>query len=311
MSRQLRKATCIMNGVERNTVTGNRVEGLGSFASNFSSTFLLFATLYFLSLPVLANVGVDFRTTSALTIKPNQASYSLLIQDCSQLTSIDIAAGSYAETFLPNDARHLGVSSLGCEIDFFGADGGYLTPQAVLHFQDSSTQTHIETFSTELIPPHLAYQAISLEMVAGVQYLSVQVEATDDVDISHVSFSVIGIRASDLRAAGGVIDKASKQAFADSGGVVRVYPQYEGQNLFDLKIPVNGFLSAEEIAHDGVVLLDVTAVDASGNQQSLSKIAFTGDDVVEQAQALQLLPSNISIASHHTVENVIMPYCRQ
>src|SRR5439155_2820972 len=111
------------------------------------------------------------------------------------------------------------------------------------------------------------------------------VHAADDVDISYLRFSVTGLRASDLRAAGGILDAARASAFATTDGTAVLYPTSEGQTTFALPLPVASALSAAEIAHNGVVVADITAVDSSGNEATTSKVAFTGSDVVETASA--------------------------
>jgi hypothetical protein len=125
------------------------------------------------------------------------------------------------------------------------------------------------------------------------------IEATvhDDTDIQYVGFSATGLRASDLRAAGGIVDIARKNAFAATDGIQKVYPHADDQGLFELVLPVRSELDAAAIAHDGVVLIDIVAVDSSGNQSSLSQISFTGKDVVEEASDLQVNPSQITFTN--------------
>ncbi len=119
----------------------------------------------------------------------------------------------------------------------------------------------------------------------------------DDGDITYAGFSVTGIRASDLRAAGGVVARARKTAFAATSGFRRVYPVTDDQEIFTLTVEMTSELSPDEIAHDGVVLADIVAADASGNQRSVSEIAFTGEDVVEKASDLQVQPSEITFTN--------------
>ncbi|MDH5641623.1 MAG: Ig-like domain-containing protein, partial [Nitrospira sp.] len=213
------------------------------------------------------------------------------------LTSIEIAAGAFSESFLPSAASRPEEPGLNCSISFSASGPGFLNPQATLYFRDGSNQIHSESFQPESNAPALRYDAVSLSLIDGQQYLITRVEADDDTDIQYLGFSVTGIRASALRAAGGVVDIARESAFAKTDGVRRVYPDQEQQLSYVLSLPVTAILDAQAVAHDGVVLLDVVAVDASNNQTTLSQIAFTGSDVVEKATALQVLPAKIIFTS--------------
>ena len=170
---------------------------------------------------------------------------------------------------------------------------GRFDPLVILSLRDGSSQTHSESFFAELNSPQLVFKSVSLTLIENTQYLVTQAEASDDVDISYVQFSVTGLRASELRAAGGVVDKAKATAFADSDGSQVVYPVRDAQGIYTLSLPVTSVLDADAIAHDGVVLVDLLAVDSSGNQKSASKVAFTGGDVVEQAEAMRVTPKQI------------------
>jgi hypothetical protein len=189
--------------------------------------------------------------------------------------------------------QHVPGTGSAYEFSFNGTGTGRYAPQVSVTFADGSTQVHNESFQVETNRPQLAFKQVQLADLDGQQHLILSAEASDDVDISYVSFSATGLRASDLRAAGGVVDRAREKAFAGTDGADRVYPGSEDQALFVLNLPVHEALDADAIAHDGVVLIDIMAVDASGNQSALSRIAFTGDDVVEEASNLQVSPANI------------------
>ncbi|MGD8594287.1 MAG: hypothetical protein PVF82_15750, partial [Gammaproteobacteria bacterium] len=245
------------------------------------------------SIPVLAQTLVDIRTTQAIGSSAGTISYRAAIGDCTDLTSIQISAGGTQETLEPSQASRVENSPTACDFSFNGTGDGMLNPQVTLNFRDGSNQVFTETFQVEQNPPDLKFSSVSIQLLDGVQHIIVQAEANDDVDLSYVAFSVSGIKASTLRASGGVIDDAKAEAFADTGGMVRIYPEQESQTLYALTVPVTQTLDADTIAHDGVVLLDIMAVDASGNQQSVSTIAFTGDDVIEEASALSVSPSQV------------------
>lgn len=63
------------------------------------------------------------------------------------------------------------------------------------------------------------------------------------------------LRASALTEAGGVVDIAAANAFANTSGYTTLYPSSEGQTDYLISVPVEGTLSASEILYDGVVLL--------------------------------------------------------
>ena len=242
---------------------------------------------------VRADVGVDIRVAGQLSQNTNTVDYVATFSDCSNLTSIELHGGDFQSTLLPNETDRVEALPLGCQVSFTASGTDRLNPLITLNNRDGSVQTHTETFVVEDNAPSLAFDTVGLQLINGQQHLITRVTASDDTDISYIGFSVTGIRASALRAAGGVIDKARETAFAATRGTARVYPQQEGQTDFSLAIPVSSVLNRDAIAHDGVVLLDLVAVDASGNRKTLSKIAFTGNDVAEKAQAMVVSPTRI------------------
>ncbi len=241
----------------------------------------------------IAGIEVDIRSGRNITASSNRVSYIAAIADCSGVASISAAAGSFQNEFSVEETTRNYSTSLGCQVGFEADGPGLLQPQVTLTFRDGVTQTHAETFQVDTVQPSISLNNVALSLADGQQYLVVTVDVEEDTDLSYLSFSATGIRASDLRAAGGVVDKAKESAFASSGEAKRVYPERESQQSFTLSLPVTEHLTPAEISHDGVVLLDVAAVDASGNQGSFSTIAFTGADVVEEASALTASPAKI------------------
>jgi hypothetical protein len=240
----------------------------------------------------LADVGIDIRSDGVL-IDGDDIPYVAAIADGSELISISISAGETAQTFSPSETQPIVGSPTGCQLRFSGAGVGRFNPQITLKFRDGSTQTHGEVFQIENTAPELTFEGVGLALADGGQHVVVSARAHDDVDIRYVAFSVTGLRASDLRAAGGVVAQARERAFATTNGFQRVYPVGDDQEIFTLSVPVTTELDASAIAHDGVVLVDVVAADASSNQASLSRISFTGDDVVEEASHLEVQPSRV------------------
>ncbi|MGD8642354.1 MAG: hypothetical protein PVG89_17075, partial [Gammaproteobacteria bacterium] len=240
-----------------------------------------------------AVVQVDIRSSETISEFRSSAAFVLSVSDCTDLTAVDVAAGSFIANIPVSEATRVASDATACEFRFTGSGSGYLNPQATLHFRDNTSQQYAEALQVETTRPTVALQGVSLAAVDNQQKLIVQVSVSEDTDLRFTSFSVLGLRASDLRASGGVVDKARQTAFAATNGNVKVYPRSDDQQTFDLVIPVTNTLDAEAISHDGLVLLDVTAVDASGNLGVFSKIAFTGSDVNETAQSLQANPTSI------------------
>ncbi|HED52412.1 MAG TPA: hypothetical protein ENI83_02530, partial [Gammaproteobacteria bacterium] len=259
-------------------------------AASFAVPMLVMALVPGIAHP---EVAVDIRVAGQLTPDARAMDYVATISDCTNLTSIELTNGGLQSTVLPNETDRVEALPLGCQISFTATGADRLNPGITLNNRDGSVQVHTEAFAVEANAPALTFDTVGLQLANDQQHLITRVTAFDDTDISYIGFSVTGIRASELRAAGGVIDKARETAFAATRGTVRVYPQQEGQSAFSLALPVNTVLDSDVIAHDGVVLLDLVAVDASGNRKTVSKIAFTGNDVAETAQAMVVSPSRI------------------
>ena len=240
-----------------------------------------------------ADVGIDIRSDGILLQDQDPVSYVAAIDNCTDLMTISVEAGNTRQTVSPADTSRIAGSSSGCELQFEGTGVDRLTPRVTLILTDGTTRIHSESFQIEKNAPQLTFEAVRLAEVNGRQYLVISASATDDIDLNYLGFDATGLRASDLRAAGGVVARARQQAFAATNGLQRIYPISDDQQLFELSLEVSSELSAAAIAHDGVVLVDIVAVDASGNQTALSKISFTGEDVVEAAADLQVQPGRI------------------
>lgn len=239
------------------------------------------------------DASVDIRTSGNLSSFSERSNYILSISDCSNLLSVEITAANDVKISAISDAVRRADIPLQCEFPFYAEGLNRFTPSATLLYSDQTTEVHQETFFIETTLPSIKFESVSLQMLEGQQYLTTTVTASDDVDVSYLGFNVSGIRASDLRNAGGVVSKALTNAFASTNGVKRVYPSAEAQSSYNLSIPITSTLDADAIAHDGVVLLDLMVVDSSGNQRSYSNIQFTGSDVKESATDLSVSPSSI------------------
>jgi len=239
-----------------------------------------------------AEVSVDIRTLSDFNVLERLVDYSLSVTDCQFVESLSITAGTYNDTQLAilNDNNT-------CTYVFKAEGDGYLDPYVNLKLKTGEQQSYAESFSPENQPPSINLEGVSFINVEDQQHLIVSVSANDNVDISYLGFAITGLRASDLRAANGVIEVARKSAFALSKGVKRLYPTVNDQNQYQVSIPVEKELSTAEIASNGLVLDDIYAVDASLNTTSISGISFTGDDVNEEILGISIQPQSIVISN--------------
>ncbi|WP_339344829.1 Ig-like domain-containing protein, partial [uncultured Alcanivorax sp.] len=158
---------------------------------------------------------------------------------------------------------------------------------------DGSSNSLQESFQIESNAPTLLLSGVGISGEAGNQRLDVSFTVGDDTDVAYLSIDAAGLRASVLRASGGVVKNAREQAFAETPGGIRVYPDEEGQNDFVLSLPVNSSLEQAAVLSDALVLVEAHVVDSSGNQTSLSEISFVGDDVNEEILGFQVAPASI------------------
>src|SRR6478609_5209167 len=235
-------------------------------------------------------VDVDLRASAPLAANSAFAEYIARIDDCSDL--VWVAEAGAARHGVSDLAR---VAGSACEYKFTVAGASRLAPSVIVGFSDGTEQVTTETFAVETSKPHLTFGTVGLTSSGDDQHLNVSVLATDDSDLVSVSLSVLGVKASDLRANAGVLDTVRPLAFARAE--TRLYPSADTQTEFALSTTMLRQLTAEEIAQDGVVIVEASAEDASGNQTMLSRIAFTGDDVAEEVLGLSVAPSKIILTN--------------
>ena len=244
----------------------------------------------------LAQPDVDIRSADVLSPFATSATYVVRLSDCSSVAAIDLANG-FPPTTVASSEAELSPSDGSCELSFAATGSGLLTPSLEVVANDGLRTSYQEVFAVESNPPIIELGEVRFLDVGGAQHLAVTATAVDDVDISRVSLSIVGLRASVLRNAGGIIEKARTQAFADTGGFVQVVPGTDNQVTFEISLPVVPPLTAAEIASNGVVLAEGRVIDASGNHGSFSRLVFTGSDVSERALALSASPSEIVFTS--------------
>lgn len=246
----------------------------------------------------LAEVNINIRTDRVLADGQQQAEFIVALDDCRDIRNIEISAAQLQLTLAPAEFTPLAGVPDGCRYSFAAAgdsleDGQWrFRPQIQLRFNDDSIQTYAEEFYYETTPAELNFSGIQLITSDGRQHILVSAGARDNVDLQYVGMSLTGLKASDLRSAGGVVALARQSAFVDTGGTRKVFwPAARGE--YQLSLPLNYELDPDTIAHDGVVLVDLVAVDASGNQRTVSKIVFTGEDVAEDALSLTVRQERI------------------
>ena len=263
---------------------------------------LLFATLLLGSSVVVAQPRMDIRVAASIGSFQNNIDYVLAIGDCTDLLDIQVDVAGTTTTLLPADSRRNPTNPLACEFPFTATGDARFSPEVVIH-TSNETYNYSETFTQEAIKPSLTLDGISIDEIEGTQYLNLSLKSADDTDISYVAIDAVGLRASELRRVGGVVEKARETAFAKSPSSQRVWPQADDQLIFNYRLPITDRLSGEEIARNALIMLQATAVDASGNQRTISEVRSVGNSVEENVNGLSVAPQQI-------VFNDVLQYAR-
>ena len=242
--------------------------------------------------PLLVSAA-DIRVSSPLTASADVSSYTARIENCGE--ALTVKAGALgSEQLMPSDSFQLASGGHSyCDVDFTLEGAGRFSPSLVVARLDGSSNSLQESFQIESNAPTLLLSGVGISGEAGNQRLDVSFTVGDDTDVAYLSIDAAGLRASVLRASGGVVKNAREQAFAETPGGIRVYPDEEGQNDFVLSLPVNSSLEQAAVLSDALVLVEAHVVDSSGNQTSLSEISFVGDDVNEEILGFQVAPASI------------------
>ena len=259
----------------------------------FSPFFVI--ALYFASLEASAQ-GLDIRVGSPLSANTSTVSYTASIARCDEVAKLRAgSAGSLTEYTSGSVRRSLDQPDA-CLIDFTLEGDARFQPFLEVTRASGAVETHTETFQHDDAEPQLALSSVGIASEAGSQQrVVVKVTASDDTDIAYLGFNLTGVRASDIRAAGGVLAEARNRAFARTSGTLRVYPEEDSQNEFSVSMPIEQALSSSAIASDAIILVDAFVVDSSGNQFALSEFASTGGQIQEAALALTVSNSALVI----------------
>lgn len=177
----------------------------------FSKHLLASCTLFYLGVAA-ANLqaAVDIRAADKLNVLNQQTAYIAAIDDCTDVTTVNIYDGTGQRAVPVSEALRSADSPVGCYIPFTVSGAQQFNPTIIINYQNLDPYTYTETFIVEQTPPQLTFENVGLLDVAGQQHLVMNVTATDDTDISYLTYSVLGLRASALRAAGGVVDVAKQ-----------------------------------------------------------------------------------------------------
>ncbi len=230
----------------------------------------------------------DIRVESALGAGGTHTQYSIGLSDCDDLVSVALATD---ESQVLTRSQFRPSRNEGCEATFSIGVPDFLTPEVVISFLNDSS-TYSERYYHEDVLPSISLNEVSISGDAALsQSVNVSLDVADNNDVSFVEFSIKGLRASALRAAGGVVDIASETAFLDES--LKLYPSPKNPNAVYASFPLQSLLTADIIAHDSLVLIEATVFDASGNKRHLSKLEYLGQDVNEEVTGFSVSPKKV------------------
>ncbi|MBL4671230.1 MAG: hypothetical protein JKX81_03135, partial [Arenicella sp.] len=269
--------------------------------------FKLLILICFLSGAGSVRADADIRVADTAALGGSSTiQYVASFTDCSNLTLLEVGSAGNLEPVDLNSLHREEVNSNVCTTTFSLHDAQRFEPSVRTIDRSGNDVTHTETFVDEGVPPSLVFDRVEITDEDDQQRLIVTMDADDLNDIAYLTFNVVGLRASDLRTSGGVVSEARKNAFALSGQTDRLYPSHDDQTIFQYSLLLDQSLSPQEIAYDAIILVDASVVDAAGNHTSISKVAFTGDSI--QEEALALIVSSTSLIINNSLQSpVIVP----
>ena len=197
-------------------------------------------------------LDLDIRTNHKLSMDSNKVSFTLALDQCSNLSKVIYHAESGdlsldSSDFLRN-SNHLN----GCQFIVEAKGAVRFYPAFTIYLNDGTSTTYSETFTADEINPTVSFERVSIASIEGKQYLSTVVQVGDNQDIRYVGFSVVGVLASDLKTVGGVVEKVKQKAFVNTNKIVRIFPNSNSQSEFVLNFPLTKNLTAQAIALDAV-----------------------------------------------------------
>ena len=199
----------------------------------------------------MVSAQLDIRVAdpaSLISAQPNQINYVAQIGRCSDLVSVQVGVDGAAQSVDLEELVALPEQGDACLAYFPSGMSAGESPSVQVRRRNDDQESLTEQFQPDNKLPSIEFDQAAIVGETGSQRLAVTVSADDDTDITHLSFDVVGLRASDLSTTGGVIFEAKQRAFASTDVSARVYPDTEGQNQYTLSLPITGQLSNEEIA---------------------------------------------------------------
>jgi hypothetical protein len=171
--------------------------------------------LIILSLPAMAGAfpDKDIRASSPLNAHREQSDYVLSLSDCTDLKEVKINGSAGERSFLPIDSIRNGEFPKSCEFVFSLEGADRYAASSTLSYVDGTSEVYSEVFTLEETRPSLGIESVAIQQVGEEQTIAVTLSAEDNVDLSYISIRATGIQASDLRRAGGVVQKAKETAF--------------------------------------------------------------------------------------------------
>ncbi|HYX34356.1 MAG TPA: hypothetical protein VE954_14730, partial [Oligoflexus sp.] len=199
------------------------------------------------SMPLQAAMSLDLQTVRGIRPGDKSASYRVVFGSCSSLVRFEYGDG---KAFQSVDLTSLQQEEAGACSYTFALQGDQVLSPSIRYvtLENPEFTTYSETFAYESLPPQIKLQNIQFGTGSDGQFLVLQVNAQDNLDISEVRYSVLGLLASDLRKAGGIIAAAAPQAFSTSGGWKVVHPVADSQTQIMIRVPLKSSLSQEQLA---------------------------------------------------------------
>ncbi|MEY8252971.1 MAG: Ig-like domain-containing protein, partial [Colwellia sp.] len=267
----------------------------------YPASFKILQGLYFMKrlaalFALLLSVGshgldTDIRLSSQLSSFETEKEFSLSVSDCTKLAHIEYDSAIYPVS----DATRLSNSQVGCQ--FLGlkkvmANQSQITLDLVN--TNGSVETVSESFILENEAPLLNLKSSSVS-VEPAQVVNLAFSVSDDTDLSYLKVSVQGLRVSDLRNAGGVVEAVKSQLFVDFSG--RFYPSSDLSTEISMAIPFSKQLPLDVVAGDGILIIEAEAVDASGNISAVSEFEYTGETIEDEIHGFSTLNGNVLITN--------------
>ena len=149
---------------------------------------------------------IDVRVRGFFASQGESRGYTARFTDCQNISSVVLGG---AQEQVPQEQLQPNAEGI-CEVEFEASGGGNHSPSLTVYRTDGTSEVYSETFVAEQNAPALTLPSSSplrvLEDEDGAQHLELTLTVEDDTDISHLNVSMLGLRASQLRAKGGYLE---------------------------------------------------------------------------------------------------------